>query len=150
MSYISGDFWRICDRCGFKKRASQTFKTWDGLYVCSEDFETRHPQDFVRGLRDNQNVPNPRPEPTDALVGPLTTTLSVAAVVGATTLTVASSTRFLTTDIIGIMAGGEMIRRLINDVPSATTITITVGLPAPAAVGSLVVNYSAVSTADIG
>lgn len=71
MTYIPGDFWRICDRCGFKKRASQTFRTWDGLYVCAEDFETRHPQDFVRGRKDIQNVPNPRPEAADIYVGPL-------------------------------------------------------------------------------
>lgn len=69
--YIPGDFWRICDRCGFKTRASQTFRTWDGLYVCAEDFETRHPQDFVRGRKDVQNVPDPRPESVDVFISPL-------------------------------------------------------------------------------
>jgi hypothetical protein len=71
MTYIAGDFWRICDCCGFKRRASQTRMRWDGLIVCLEDFETRHPQDFVRGRKDNQVVPNPRPESADMLVGPL-------------------------------------------------------------------------------
>lgn len=71
MSYIPGDFWRICDECGFKYRASQTFKRWDGLIVCRADWETRHPQDFVRGRKDIQNVPNPRPEPAEVFVGPL-------------------------------------------------------------------------------
>lgn len=47
-----------------------TYRTWDGLYVCAEDFETRHPQDFVRGRKDNQSVPNPRPEPSGIYVGP--------------------------------------------------------------------------------
>lgn len=67
--YIPGDFWRCCDVCGFNYRASQTFKRWDGLWVCREDFETRHPQDFVRGRKDVQNVPSPRPE-TDVFIGP--------------------------------------------------------------------------------
>jgi hypothetical protein len=70
MTYVSGDFWRICDVCGFKRRASQTSKRWDGLMVCREDFEERHPQDFVRGRVDRQNVPNPRPEPTDVFIDP--------------------------------------------------------------------------------
>lgn len=70
MTYIPGDFWRICEVCGFKYRASQTSKRWDGLIVCREDFEERHPQDFVRGRVDRQNVPNPRPESTDVFIGP--------------------------------------------------------------------------------
>lgn len=68
--YIPGDFWRLCDRCGSRFRSSQTFRTWDGLYVCREDFETRHPQDFVRGRKDLQNVPNPRPDTDGPFVGP--------------------------------------------------------------------------------
>lgn len=70
MSYVSGDHWKICDVCGFKYRASQTSKRWDGLMVCREDFEERHPQDFVRGRVDRQNVPNPRPEPADVFLDP--------------------------------------------------------------------------------
>ena len=63
--YIPGEFWRICDRCGQKVRQSETKKTWDGLWVCHKDFELRHPQDFVKGRKDKQSVPEPRPEPTD-------------------------------------------------------------------------------------
>jgi hypothetical protein len=70
VTYIPGDFWRICEVCGFKRRASQTSKRWDGLIVCHEDFEARHPQDFVRGRRDRQNVPDPRPEAADVFIGP--------------------------------------------------------------------------------
>jgi hypothetical protein len=45
-------------------------RTWDGLFVCRADWETRHPQDFVRGRKDIQNVPNPRPEPGEDFIGP--------------------------------------------------------------------------------
>ena len=65
MTYIPGDFWRICDRCGRKFRQSQTRKTWDGLWVCERDFEERHPQDFVKSKTDKQSVREPRPEPED-------------------------------------------------------------------------------------
>ena len=63
--YAHGDFNRICDRCGFKFKASQTRMEWNGLIVCHECYEERHPQDFVRGRRDRQAVQHPRPEGTD-------------------------------------------------------------------------------------
>lgn len=149
--YVPGDFWRMCDRCGFKFRASQTFRTWDGLYVCNDDFETRHPQDFVKGRKDLQNVPNPRPEPVDTVIGPLLTTISTAAAVGATTINVASSVRFMSTDSIGVMLdNGNVERRVVYSVPTATSVQLTSALSAGAAVGNVVINYSAVSTADIG
>lgn len=71
--YIPGDFKRICDSCGGLFRASQTLRRWDGMIVCREDFETRHPQDYVRGRRDRQNVPDPRPEPDDVFIDPTLT-----------------------------------------------------------------------------
>lgn len=64
-TYRPGDFWRIDDRTGFAVRASRTVKEWNGQIVAREDFETRHPQDFVRGRADKQAVPDPRPEPPD-------------------------------------------------------------------------------------
>lgn len=66
--YRSGDFWRCCDVCGFDYRASQTLKRWDGLYVCINDWEARHPQDHVRAHMDRQRVPDARPEPTDTFL----------------------------------------------------------------------------------
>lgn len=65
MSHVNG----ICDRCGFKRKLSTLRKEWTGLRVCSECWEPRHPQDFVRGVPDNQSVPDPRPEPTDIFIG---------------------------------------------------------------------------------
>src|SRR6185295_17420903 len=59
-TYRPGDFLRDCDRCGFTVYASETRKQWDGLIVCAIGcFEERHPQDFVRGRVDRQNVPDP-------------------------------------------------------------------------------------------
>lgn len=67
-SYSPGDYYVICDVCGFKYRASQTQRRWDNLRVCAKDWEPRHPQDFVRGRRDRQRVPDPRPEPADNFI----------------------------------------------------------------------------------
>ena len=58
-----GDFNRICDRCGAKRKASHTRKEWTGYIVCEDGcFETRHPQDFVRARADRQAVQDPRPD----------------------------------------------------------------------------------------
>ncbi len=62
--YRPGDFKRVCDVCGFVCYASETYKRWDGMIVCEPDWEPRHPQDFVRGRVDRQNVPDPRPDTT--------------------------------------------------------------------------------------
>jgi len=66
--YVAGDFYRICDECGFKVRASETRKRWDGRIVCIPDWEPRHPQEFVRGRVDRQRVAEPRPEAADTFL----------------------------------------------------------------------------------
>lgn len=72
--YRAGDHYLICDECGSKIRRSESRKRWDGLIVCREDWETRHPQDFVRGKRDRQAVAVSRPEPADTFVNGATLT----------------------------------------------------------------------------
>jgi len=60
------DWNAFCDRCGEKRKASNLKKTWDGYYVCPEScWETRQPQDFLRGVKDDQSVPWTRPEQPD-------------------------------------------------------------------------------------
>jgi hypothetical protein len=63
-----GDWFAICDECGFKFHASKLRKRWDGLMVCPEDFELRHPQDFARVVPDNPTPPWIRPPPADVFV----------------------------------------------------------------------------------
>jgi len=43
-------------------------KRWDGLVVCKEDFEIRHPQLSLKVHGDKQTVPMPRPEGTDVFL----------------------------------------------------------------------------------
>lgn len=145
-SYVPGDYYRICDVCGFQCRASATFKRWDGLITCSEDWEPRHPQDFVRGRVDRQKVPEPRPEPLASFVGPLSTTISAAGVPGDTTISVTLSTRFFTTDQLGIVLdSGDVFRVTAQDVLDQTSITLADPLPGSVSPGNLVTNYSVVS-----
>lgn len=59
-----GDWNAVCDSCGRKFKASSMHKRWDGLFVCKEDYEPRHPQLSLRVRGDKQTVPILRPEPT--------------------------------------------------------------------------------------
>ena len=68
--YLSGGNNGICDRCGFKYKTKDLKKTWDGYWVCNKDWEPRHPQDFIRGVRDNVQPAISRPESTDVFIGP--------------------------------------------------------------------------------
>lgn len=64
--YEPGNHWIACDRCGCDIRAEDAKKEWTGLWLCPDDWEIRHPQDFVRGRYDEIAAAEPnRPEPTD-------------------------------------------------------------------------------------
>jgi len=64
--FKKGQWNGICDRCGEKRKSGDLKKTWDGFYVCPEScWEERHPQDFLRGKKDDSSVAWTRPEPTD-------------------------------------------------------------------------------------
>lgn len=60
--YKSGDAWGICDVCGFRFYHSQLARRWDGLMTCDADFEDRHPQDTIKGVKEKIFIENPRPE----------------------------------------------------------------------------------------
>lgn len=66
--YISGEWNLICDVCSKKIKAHEAKQRWDGFIVCHEDFEYRHPQDFVKAHSDKISVPFSRPRPVDLFV----------------------------------------------------------------------------------
>lgn len=68
MKYKKGDWLAVCDVCARRFYGSQLRKRWDNLMVCEEDYETRHPQDFVRAVKDNHPVPFVRKEAPDGEV----------------------------------------------------------------------------------
>lgn len=67
--YKPGSFYRICDRTGFATRAEDTQMEWNGLIVDKRVWEARQPQDFVKGVPDNQTVPYARPRQSNVFVG---------------------------------------------------------------------------------
>jgi hypothetical protein len=55
----------ICDVCGGKFKFSEVRKRWDGLIVCANDFETDHPQKYIRVRESGLAVPVIRDRPED-------------------------------------------------------------------------------------
>jgi len=66
--YDKGEWVTICDVCGRKFRNQELRQRWDGLKTCNDDWETRQPQDFVRGVADYQAPVWTRPEASDQFV----------------------------------------------------------------------------------
>ena len=66
--FLSGQWNFFCDLCGRKEKSSNGVKTWDNHYVCRRHKEARNPQDFLKGVKDNQMVPWTRPEAPDTFL----------------------------------------------------------------------------------
>lgn len=66
--FRAGQHKLVCDVCGEVHISSQMRRRWDNLMVCSKDWEMRQPQDFVRGVPDNQAVRPSRPEPDNVFL----------------------------------------------------------------------------------
>lgn len=60
---ILGNWNVLCDSCGRKFKALDLKQRWDGLMVCKEDWEMRHPSDFLRVQKEKIAVAFSRPYP---------------------------------------------------------------------------------------
>lgn len=78
--YADGDWNALCWECGRKRKGSELKRNWKGYYVCPEHWEPRHPQDFVRGVPDNQSPPYTQPDTT--IIVPVCTILGIMGVAG--------------------------------------------------------------------
>lgn len=59
----------FCDRSGFRVSLAEGLqKTWDGLMVRAEDWEPRHPLDFIRSRTTEKHKGSPRPEGDDVFL----------------------------------------------------------------------------------
>lgn len=90
----------ICDVCGFKKKASQLRKRWDGFMVCEADFELRQPLDFYTTRNDTHLLPWTRPDGSMIEIGPSINPLT--------------HTTWSNTSIAGLAVAGEAIAGSTN------------------------------------
>jgi hypothetical protein len=70
VSYEKGGAWGMCPRCGFDKRLRTFRQEWNGLRVCPECYDPKHPQLSVRGKADDQSLPFASPEPAETYLDP--------------------------------------------------------------------------------
>lgn len=82
-------------------------KTWDGLWVCLKDWEPCHPQDFVRGRKEQIAVPVSRPDQADVFNS---TTLSANASKGDLTVDLTSVTDVEENSVIGITLDDDSVQ----------------------------------------
>jgi hypothetical protein len=74
MSYQNDNYYKpgswnvICDVCGVRFKSHEVKKRWDGLIVCKDDWETDHPQKFIKTRADPKQVPFIRQEPPDQFI----------------------------------------------------------------------------------
>jgi hypothetical protein len=55
--YAPGQWNFRCQECYKKLKSGEALRRWDNLWVGPECYEIRNPQDFQRGIPDNQNPP---------------------------------------------------------------------------------------------
>lgn len=55
--YKTGEWNVFCMVCNRKIKSGEAKKRWDGLIVCPEDYENRHPMDFLRTRQERITVP---------------------------------------------------------------------------------------------
>lgn len=144
--YRPGGFYRIDDRDGSRQRNYDTRKEWNGAIVSSESFETRQPQDFVRGVPDVQTVPDARPpEPIDdpsIYTGPNQTSLMASTLPGGTILTVQQSAGFTPGSLLNVFLDSlDGFLSHVASLPDATHIALVTPLPGAASSGNLVISY---------
>ncbi len=138
-----GSFYRTDDRTGFPQRAERTKKEWNGYLVDETVWEARQPQDLVKGVKDQQSVPDARPLPPNVFVGPTFVQLSEAAVVNQIVLDLESTAGFFDGASVSIMMdNGVNFTTTEDGPPGAGTITLADPLPYSAAGGNIVTNNS--------
>lgn len=62
--YLELGSWNaVCYFCGFKHKAADLRRHWQGFYVCERCWEPRQTQDFVRAVPENMTPPWAQPRP---------------------------------------------------------------------------------------
>lgn len=149
--YRPGSFYRQDDRTGFPQRAERTKKEWDNLIVDRTVWEERQPQDLVRGVRDDQSVPEARPIGPNTFTGPIYLQLTADVSPGANAIVVNDVYGVAVGGVLSVMSGsGDLLSAVASAIDAATlTITLAGQLLFGAPSGNVVIVYPGV-TASVG
>lgn len=148
--FVGGTFYRICDRTGFATRSWRTRIQWNNIIVRDDVYEARQPQDFVKGITDDQTVPLARPREVNAYDGPLHTFITVAANIGDVVITVNTTARMYAGDMIDlVLDNGALLQTMILKIVSPTQLRLQDMLPWYASVNNDLTNTSAISPPNL-
>jgi hypothetical protein len=68
-NYFKPGGWNAtCGECGDWWKSNQLRQRWDGIWACKFCWEPQHPQDFLRGVKDEQAVPKSQPDPAPIFI----------------------------------------------------------------------------------
>ena len=106
-------------------------------------WEPRQPQDLVKGVKDDQTVPDARPLSPATFIGPVYVQMSQAAATLATQIYVQYMTGLVVGNALGVMMdNGIEFRTALQSIDaSGLFIVIAAPLPYHAASGNLVCDY---------
>lgn len=139
--YVHGDYNVISDRSGFKHKRSDMRFEWTNSLVHKDDWERRHPQDFLKGVRDHQAVDDPRPGATDTFAN-VETTLDAAELADQTVLSVTSTSNMVNGDTIIVFMDNDIAHlSTISSFVADDTVTIADGLTHKASSGNAVIIF---------
>jgi hypothetical protein len=142
VQYRDGSFYRVDDRSGFTVRAEHTKEEWQDLIVARGLWEPRQPQDLVKGIIDDQTVPQPRSEATNRFVGPIYIQITADIAVGATFVPLQTLRGVGAGDNVGIMMdNGVVFTTQVNGDPVPAGVNITGAIPFPVSSGNLFTDY---------
>lgn len=166
-----GDHLVIDDRTGFTIWASEAQKEWNGAVVHRSVWEARHPQDFVRGVRDDMRIDPSRPELAIEDLprsGPVTASIALDGVAGNYGITISSISGFSVGDWVRVfLDDGNILQARVVSAPiridslvvtvddlqllidSTETLELSLPLPSAASIGNLVIDISNVSSASL-
>lgn len=136
--YVPGDNYILDDLSGFKIRARKARIIPGGqtgkLAVAPARWEPQQPQDFVRGVRDDQTVALSRPRQVNqfVLIG---TTIAGPSARGSQSITVASSAGFVPGNAVQIMLDSGV--NFFVAIAAISGNVWTIASPLPFSVGSL-------------
>lgn len=139
-----GSFYRVDDRTGFPQRAERTRKQWNNLIVDESVWESRQPQDLVKGVKDQQSVQDARPLSPAQFVGPIYTQLTATVAIGSIDIPVNSTAGLVVGDPFGVVLdtdGGIYFVTYIIEIDAGLVI-IAAPLPGQASSGNLAVDYT--------
>lgn len=123
-------------------RAEHTKKQWNNLIVELETYEPRQPQDLVKGVKDNQTVPDARPLSPAVFIGPLYVQTASASSPQATQIQLESLAFVNVKDILGVLMndGSVFMVEVIALLPD-DTVEVYPPIPLSVTSGNEVINY---------